>query len=134
MEASALGRTPPRSGPVQLGLIASLLVVATGAWAVTGDRMSGMDAGPGTELGGLGWFTVVWVTMMAAMMLPSIPRSSWHPGNVWSLHGYHECLVRLGKPEPARIVKQQLDVALARADVPIKSSCFCRMTHAAAVA
>src|SRR5919109_1540447 len=59
---------------------------------------------------------------------PSIPRSSWHPGNVWSLHGYHECLVRLGKPEPARIVKQQLDVALARADVPIKSSCFCRRT------
>jgi hypothetical protein len=51
-----------------------------------------------------------------------------------SLHGYHECLVRLGKPEPARIVKQQLDVALARADVPIKSSCFCRMTHHAAVA
>ena len=59
----------------------------------------------------------------------SIPRSSWHPGNVWSLHGYHECLVRLGKPEPARIVKQQLDVALARADVPIKSSCFCRTTN-----
>jgi tetratricopeptide (TPR) repeat protein len=65
---------------------------------------------------------------------PSIPRSSWHPGNVWSLHGYHECLVRLGMPEPARIVKQQLDFALARADVPIKSSCFCRMTHHAAVA
>jgi hypothetical protein len=64
----------------------------------------------------------------------SIPRSSWHPGNVWSLHGYHECLVRLGKPEQARIVGQQLDVALARADIPIKSSCFCRMTHHAAVA
>ena len=64
---------------------------------------------------------------------PSIPRSSWHPGNVWSLHGYHECLVRLGKTEPARIVKQQLDVALARADVEITSSCFCRMTHHVAV-
>jgi tetratricopeptide (TPR) repeat protein len=64
----------------------------------------------------------------------SIPRSSWHPGNVWSLHGYHECLVRLGKPEQARIVGQQLDVALARADVPIRSSCFCRMTHHAAAA
>src|SRR5215213_477909 len=64
----------------------------------------------------------------------SIPRSSWHPGNVWSLHGYHECLVRLGRPGPARIVKQQLDVALARADVPIKSSCFCRMSHHAAAA
>ena len=64
---------------------------------------------------------------------PSIPRSSWHPGNVWSLHGYHECLVRLGKPDSARIVKQQLDVALARADVPIESSCFCRTTHHPAV-
>jgi tetratricopeptide (TPR) repeat protein len=61
---------------------------------------------------------------------PSIPRSSWHPGNVWSLHGYHECLVRQGKREPARIVKQQLDVALARADVPITSSCFCRTNQA----
>jgi tetratricopeptide (TPR) repeat protein len=65
---------------------------------------------------------------------PSIPRSSWHPGNVWSLHGYHECLVRLGKDEAARIIKQQLDVALARADVPIVSSCFCRRTHHEAVA
>ncbi|HYY74500.1 MAG TPA: DUF2182 domain-containing protein [Solirubrobacterales bacterium] len=71
MEATP-SRTPPRSGPVQLGLVASLLVVAAGAWAVTGDRMGGMDAGPGSELGGLGWFAVVWVTMMAAMMLPSI--------------------------------------------------------------
>ena len=64
----------------------------------------------------------------------SIPRSSWHPGNVWSLHGYHECLVRLDKHEPARIVKQQLDVTLARADVPINSSCFCRTAHHAAIA
>jgi hypothetical protein len=64
----------------------------------------------------------------------SIPRSSWHPGNVWSLHGYHECLVRLGKAEAAKIVGQQLGVALARADVPIRSSCFCRLTHHAAVA
>jgi hypothetical protein len=71
MEAT-LARTPPRSAPVQVGLLASLLVVAAGAWAVTAARMSGMDAGPGTELGGLGWFAVVWVTMMAAMMLPSM--------------------------------------------------------------
>jgi predicted metal-binding membrane protein len=71
MEAT-VGRTPPQSGPVQVGVVGSLLVVAAGAWAVTADRMGGMDAGPGTELGGLGWFAVVWVTMMAAMMLPSI--------------------------------------------------------------
>src|SRR5919199_968717 len=47
-------------------------LAAAAAWVVTGDRMDGMDAGPGTELGGLGWFAIVWVTMMAAMMLPSL--------------------------------------------------------------
>ena len=72
MEAATLSPTPPRPRPVEVALVASLLAVAAGAWAVTGDRMGGMDAGPGTELGGLGWFAVVWVTMMAAMMLPSI--------------------------------------------------------------
>ena len=30
-----------------------------------------MDAGPGTDLGGIGWYLGIWVTMMAAMMLPS---------------------------------------------------------------
>src|SRR5436305_13187778 len=34
--------------------------------------MAGMDAGPGTDLGALGWFLGVWVVMMAAMMLPSL--------------------------------------------------------------
>jgi predicted metal-binding membrane protein len=33
--------------------------------------MQGMDEGPGTHLGGLGWYLGIWVTMMAAMMLPS---------------------------------------------------------------
>jgi predicted metal-binding membrane protein len=44
---------------------------AAAAWVVTVDRMRGMDAGPGTDLGGLGWFLGVWAAMMAAMMLPS---------------------------------------------------------------
>lgn len=30
-----------------------------------------MDMGPGTDLGSLGWYLGVWITMMAAMMLPS---------------------------------------------------------------
>jgi predicted metal-binding membrane protein len=50
---------------------ALLLAAALVAWIVTVDRMRGMDAGPGTDLGGLGWFLGIWVTMMAAMMLPS---------------------------------------------------------------
>ena len=49
-----------------------LLGAALVAWIVTVDRMSGMDAGPGTALGGLGWYVGIWVTMMAAMMLPSV--------------------------------------------------------------
>jgi predicted metal-binding membrane protein len=49
-------------------LLAGLVVVA---WAVTVERMQGMDAGPGTDLGGLGWYLGIWVTMTAAMMLPS---------------------------------------------------------------
>jgi predicted metal-binding membrane protein len=48
-----------------------LLTAAVVAWAVTAERMAGMDAAPGTDLGGLGWYLGVWVTMMAAMMLPS---------------------------------------------------------------
>jgi predicted metal-binding membrane protein len=72
MAAVRLRQTPPLPGVIQFLLIAALLAVAAVCWAVTGDRMDGMDAGPGTELGGLGWFVGVWVTMMAAMMLPSL--------------------------------------------------------------
>jgi len=34
--------------------------------------MQGMDGGPWTDLGTLGWFVGVWVVMMAAMMFPSV--------------------------------------------------------------
>jgi predicted metal-binding membrane protein len=49
-----------------------LLGAALVTWILVIRRMRGMDAGPGTDLGGLGWFLGVWVTMMAAMMLPSV--------------------------------------------------------------
>ena len=32
----------------------------------------------------------------------TLPRACQHPDNVWSLHGYHECLFRLGKDDEAR--------------------------------
>jgi predicted metal-binding membrane protein len=54
-----------------------LIAVAAACWAVTANRMQGMDMGPGTDLGSLGWFAGVWLTMMAAMMLPSLaPRGT----------------------------------------------------------
>jgi predicted metal-binding membrane protein len=60
-----------RALPRPLVLPAALLAAALAAWIVTVQRMQGMDAGPGTDLGGLGWYLGIWVTMMAAMMLPS---------------------------------------------------------------
>src|SRR5207249_3007973 len=56
----------------RLGLIALLFVLAGLAWWSTVDRMRGMDGGPGTSLGTLGWFLGVWTVMMTAMMLPSV--------------------------------------------------------------
>jgi tetratricopeptide (TPR) repeat protein len=61
----------------------------------------------------------------------TLGRAFQHPENVWALHGYHECLMRLGKHDEARMIKQRLDLAVARADVPIKASCACRMSVAA---
>ncbi|MBA3367029.1 MAG: DUF2182 domain-containing protein [Actinobacteria bacterium] len=49
-----------------------LIAVALVTWIVAVERMRGMDGGPGTDLGGIGWFLGIWVTMMAAMMLPSV--------------------------------------------------------------
>jgi predicted metal-binding membrane protein len=72
MESATLRRVPPLPSMVQLGLIFGLLLLAAIAWAMTGDRMAGMDAGPGTDLGGLGFWLTAWVVMMAAMMFPSI--------------------------------------------------------------
>jgi predicted metal-binding membrane protein len=54
-----------------LRVTATLLGAALVAWVVAAQRMRGMDAGPGTDLGGLGWYLGIWVTMTAAMMLPS---------------------------------------------------------------
>jgi predicted metal-binding membrane protein len=57
----------------ELRLSGGLLIgVAAACWAVTAIRMQGMDMGPGTELGSLGWFAGIWATMMAAMMFPSL--------------------------------------------------------------
>jgi tetratricopeptide (TPR) repeat protein len=53
-------------------------------------------------------------------------RARHHPNNVWALHGYHECAVKLGLDGEARVIKQQLKTAMAFVDVPIESSCYCR--------
>ena len=69
-----IGRTMPAFGAVRarLGLSATLFALAAVAWWTTADRMRGMDDGPGSDLGALGWFLGVWAVMMAAMMLPAV--------------------------------------------------------------
>jgi predicted metal-binding membrane protein len=57
---------------VRLGLVAALLALAALGWWWSARQMQGMDAGPWTGLGTLGWFLGVWVVMMAAMMVPSV--------------------------------------------------------------
>jgi predicted metal-binding membrane protein len=59
-----LGRRP--------AFTAALLALAAAAWVATDLRMAGMDAGPGTDPGALGFFLSTWVVMMAAMMLPAV--------------------------------------------------------------
>jgi len=56
----------------------------------------------------------------------SLPRGRQHPNNIWALHGYHECLTRLGRLAEAKIISLPLKLARAMADVPVASSCYCR--------
>jgi len=61
-----------------------------------------------------------------------LSRACQHPDNLWSLHGLHECLVRREDKVETALIKQRLDLAQARADVPIRASCFCRRMAMAA--
>ena len=72
MESVRLPRPINLPGAVQLSLIGTLLALAAIGWVVTDERMSGMDAGPATDPGTLGFWLTSWVVMMAAMMFPSI--------------------------------------------------------------
>jgi predicted metal-binding membrane protein len=75
-----------------LALVGVLLALALAAWLLTDRRMAGMDSGPGTDLGGLGFFLTAWVVMMAAMMFPSI----------WPMVGAHASLQQ-GRREAGRL-------------------------------
>src|SRR3954451_24256345 len=56
----------------RVAIVGALVVLAALAWWLTDLRMAGMDAGPGTDPGTLGFYVTTWVVMMAAMMFPSI--------------------------------------------------------------
>jgi predicted metal-binding membrane protein len=65
----------------RIAVLALLLLAAVAAWALSADRMDGMDSSPAADLGGLGWFAASWALMMAAMMLPSFaPAAAAYAG------------------------------------------------------
>lgn len=61
-----------RASSGQTVFAAALLAFTAAAWIETDLRMTGMDAGPGTNPGPLGFYLGTWAVMMAAMMLPAV--------------------------------------------------------------
>jgi predicted metal-binding membrane protein len=51
-------------------VLAATLGLAAAAWVVAVRQMNGMDMGVATRLGSFAFFVALWVSMMAAMMLP----------------------------------------------------------------
>lgn len=55
----------------------------------------------------------------------TLSRASIHPDNIWSLKGLHDCLKARGAVEELQLIRQRLDLALARADRSVGAACFC---------
>jgi predicted metal-binding membrane protein len=55
---------------VTAAALTATLGLAAASWVVAVRQMNGMDMGVATELGSFAFFVAMWVSMMAAMMLP----------------------------------------------------------------
>lgn len=55
----------------------------------------------------------------------ALPRAQIHPDNLWALRGLLDCLQRRGESGEAALIRQRVDFAAARADLPVSVSCFC---------
>src|SRR5229473_4731266 len=55
---------------VRHAALTATLGLAAAAWVVAARQMDGMDMGAATQLGSFAFFVALWVSMMAAMMLP----------------------------------------------------------------
>ena len=61
----------------------------------------------------------------------ALPRAQIHPDNLWALRGLLDCLHRRGETAEAGLIRQRVDFAAARADLPVAVSCFCARGKAA---
>ncbi len=55
----------------------------------------------------------------------TLPRAQIHPDNLWAMRGLLDCLERRGEIAEAALIHQRVELAAARADVPVAVSCFC---------
>jgi tetratricopeptide (TPR) repeat protein len=55
----------------------------------------------------------------------ALPRAQIHPDNLWALRGLLDCLERRSEIAEAGLIRQRVEFAAARADVPVAVSCFC---------
>ena len=64
-----------------------------------------------------------------------LPRACIHPDNIWGLKGLDECLRRRGAVDTAeaKMIRQHLDLAAARSDLPVGASCHCAQAAMQAV-
>jgi tetratricopeptide (TPR) repeat protein len=61
----------------------------------------------------------------------SLPRAQIHPDNLWAMRGLLDCLDRRGEKAEAGMIRQRVELAAARADLPVSVSCFCARGKAA---
>ena len=61
----------------------------------------------------------------------TLPRAQIHPDNLWALRGLLGCLERRGETAEAALIRQRVEFAAARADLPVAVSCFCARGEAA---
>ena len=84
LTSRALSRTSAGTAATASALTATLGLAAA-SWVVAVRQMNGMDMGVATQLGSFAFFVALWVSMMAAMMLPgaapAVLRSA-HAGGV----------------------------------------------------
>jgi tetratricopeptide (TPR) repeat protein len=55
----------------------------------------------------------------------ALPRAQIHPDNLWALRGLLDCLDRRGEKVESALIRQRVEIAAARADLPVSVSCFC---------
>jgi predicted metal-binding membrane protein len=68
---TAVGRSRADTGTsATAAALTATLALAAAASVVAAQQMNGMDMGVATELGSFAFFVALWVSMMAAMMLP----------------------------------------------------------------